>query len=151
MKYVTMNEILELQTNQVSFISGLMAGFSLTIAAQILRSNNKGIFGSITFLMFTLSSLLFVVALYIDVRLSIEVAAISEFSTNLLDKISNVRRIGTTSASAALFLFITSIAMLTWLKDKTAGIIGTIMTLVCLLMIIIAKYKMDSISLLLQS
>ncbi|MEH6453826.1 MAG: phosphoadenosine phosphosulfate reductase [Psychromonas sp.] len=146
-----MNEILELQTNQVSFISGLMAGFSLSIAAQILRSNNKGLFCTITFLMFTLTSLLFVVALYIDVRLSIEIVAITEFSEPLLDKISNVRRIGTTSASAALFLFITSIGMLTWLKDKTAGIIGSILTLICIILVIIAKYKMDTISLLLQS
>ena len=144
-----MNEILELQTNQVSFISGLMAGFSLSIAAQILRSNNKGIFCSITFLMFTLSSLLFVVALYIEVRLSIEVAAISHFSTQTLEQISSVRRIGTTSASAALFLFIASIGMLTWLKDKTAGVIGSLLTLTCLIVIIFAKYKMDAISLLL--
>lgn len=146
-----MNEILELQTNQVSFISGLMAGFSLSIAAQILRSHRKSTYSSITFLMFTLTSLLFVVALYIDVRLSIEVAAITHFSTPILEKISQVRAIGTASASAALFLFIIAIGMLTWLQGKVAGICGTLLAFVTIVLVIVAKYKIDAIALLLHS
>jgi hypothetical protein len=144
-----MNEILELQTNQVSFISGLMAGFSLSIAAQILRNHRKSIYSTVTLLMFTLTSLLFVVALYIDVRLSIEVATITTFSMPVLEKISQVRAIGTTSASAALFLFIIAIGMLTWLQGRVAGICGTLLAFIALLLVIIAKYKIDAIALLL--
>ncbi|NQZ93127.1 MAG: phosphoadenosine phosphosulfate reductase [Moritella sp.] len=145
-----MNEILELQTNQVSFISGLMAGFSLSIAAQILRNHRKSIYSTITLLMFTLTSLLFVVALYIDVRLSIEVATITTFSAPVLEQISQVRAIGTTSASMALFLFIIAIGMLTWLQGKVAGVCGTLLAFVALLLVIIAKYKIDAIALLLH-
>ena len=145
-----MNEILELQTNQVSFISGLMAGFSLSIAAQILRNHRKSIYSTITLLMFTLTSLLFVVALYIDVRLSIEVATITTFSALVLEPISQVRVIGTTSASMALFLFIIAIGMLTWLQGKVAGVCGTLLAFVALLLVIIAKYKIDAIALLLH-
>ena len=145
-----MNEILELQTNQVSFISGLMAGFSLSIAAQILRNHRKSIYSTITLLMFTLTSLLFVVALYIDVRLSIEVATITTFSALVLEQISQVRVIGTTSASMALFLFIIAIGMLTWLQGKVAGVCGTLLAFVALLLVIIAKYKIDAIALLLH-
>lgn len=146
-----MNEILELQTNQVSFISGLMAGFSLSIAAQILRNHRKSIYSTITLLIFTLTSLLFVVALYIDVRLSIEVATITTFSIPVLEKISQVRAIGTTSASAALFLFIIAIGMLTWLQGKVAGICGTILAFIALMLVILAKYKIDAIALLLHA
>ena len=32
-----MRELLELQSGQVAFISGLMSGFAISIAAQILR------------------------------------------------------------------------------------------------------------------
>ncbi|QUM75302.1 phosphoadenosine phosphosulfate reductase [Moritella sp. 24] len=141
-----MNEILELQTNQVSFISGLMAGFSLSIAAQILRHQRKSIYSTITLLMFTLTSLLFVVALYIDVRLSIEVATITTFSPAVLEQISQVRAIGTTSASIALFLFIIAIGMLTWLQGKIAGICGTVLAFTTILLIIIAKYQIDAIA-----
>lgn len=145
-----MNEILELQTNQVSFISGLMAGFSLSIAAQILRNQRKSTYTTITLLMFTLTSLLFVVALYIDVRLSIEVATITTFSVPVLEQISQVRAIGTLSASIALFLFIIAIGMLTWLQGKIAGICGSALALITLLLVIIAKYKIDAIAQLLH-
>jgi len=145
-----MNEILELQTNQVSFISGLMAGFSLSIAAQIIRSHRKSIYSTITLLMFTLTSLLFVVALYIDVRLSIEVATITAFSAPVLEQISQVRAIGTTSASIALFLFIIAIGMLTWLQGKVAGIYGTLLAFITMMLVIIAKYKIDAIAQLLH-
>ena len=145
-----MNEILELQTNQVSFISGLMAGFSLSIAAQILRSKRKSTFSTVTLLMFTLTSLLFVIALYIDVRLSIEVATITTFSAPVLDQISSVRAIGTASASSALFLFIIAIGMLTWLQGKIAGICGSLLALLTMLLIVMAKYKIDHISILLH-
>ncbi|QUM86557.1 MULTISPECIES: phosphoadenosine phosphosulfate reductase [unclassified Moritella] len=145
-----MNEILELQTNQVSFISGLMAGFSLSIAAQIIRSHRKSIYSTITLLMFTLTSLLFVVALYIDVRLSIEVATITAFSVPVLEQISQVRAIGTTSASIALFLFIIAIGMLTWLQGKVAGIYGTLLAFITMMLVIIAKYKIDAIAQLLH-
>jgi len=145
-----MNEILELQTNQVSFISGLMAGFSLSIAAQILRSKRKSTFSTVTLLMFTLTSLLFVIALYIDVRLSIEVATITAFSAPVLEQISSVRAIGTASASSALFLFIIAIGMLTWLQGKIAGICGSLLALSTILLIVLAKYKIDHISILLH-
>ncbi|QUM82257.1 phosphoadenosine phosphosulfate reductase [Moritella sp. 5] len=145
-----MNEILELQTNQVSFISGLMAGFSLSIAAQIVRSHRKSTYSTITLLMFTLTSLLFVVALYIDVRLSIEVATITAFSAPVLEQISQVRAIGTTSASIALFLFIIAIGMLTWLQGKVAGICGTLLAFITMMLVVIAKYKIDTIAQLLH-
>jgi hypothetical protein len=143
-----MNEILELQTGQVSFISGLMAGFSLSIAAQILRSNRAGILCSITLLMFTLVSLLFVVALYIDVRLSIEVATITHFSDQVLAQIKTVRALGTSSASIALFLFIISIGMLPWLQSKLAGIIGSLLAACCFILVIITKNQIDNFALL---
>ena len=146
-----MNEILELQTNQVSFISGLMAGFSLSIAAQILRHHQKSVYSTITLLMFTLTSLLFVVALYIDVRLSIEVATITTFSAPVLEQISQDRAIGTTSASIALFLFIVAIGMLTWLQGKIAGICGTLLAFITIMLVIIAKYKIDAIAQLLHN
>ena len=143
-----MNEILELQTGQVSFISGLMAGFSLSIAAQILRTNRAGILSSITLLMFTLVSLLFVVALYIDVRLSIEVATITHFSDPIFAQIKAVRALGTASASIALFLFIISIGMLPWLQSKLAGSIGSLLAACCFILVIIAKNQIDNFALL---
>ena len=143
-----MNEIMELQTNQVSFISGLMAGFSLTIAANIISYKNISILRSITLLLFILTSLLFVIALYIDVRLSIEVASISQFSPAVLDAIGKTRMVGTASASIALFMFVVAIATLAWLQNRWAGLLGRIFAIAALFILVIAKRNIDAIALL---
>lgn len=139
-----MNEILELQTNQVSFISGLMAGFSLTIAAQIIRHKHANLVSTLALLLFTLVSLLFVIALYIDVRLSIEVATIADFTAPLLQQITSIRAIGTASASIALFLFIIAIGVLSWLHSPLSGMLGSLLATICFILIIIAKLKIDT-------
>ena len=101
-----MNEILELQTGQVSFISGLMAGFSLSVAVQIIRTRDKSYLAVASYILFTLTSLLFLVALYIDVASSLRIAGLNEVPDELLQKITYVRMIGTSAATTALFLFI---------------------------------------------
>lgn len=134
-----MNEILELQTGQVSFISGLMAGFSLTIAAQIIRSKSESPMATISFLLFTATSLLFLIALYVDVALSLRIAGIEEVARELLDRITFVRTIGTSAATLALFLFIVSIGILGWLQSRFAGIATSAIALATFIMIWIAR------------
>lgn len=134
-----MNEILELQTGQVSFISGLMAGFSLTIAAQIMRSNAKGYVANTSFILFTLSSLLFLIALYIDVALSLRIAGLEQFPQDLLDRIATIRAIGTSAATSALFLFIVSIGVFGWLQSTLSGIVSSVVALATFILIWIAR------------
>lgn len=127
-----MNEILELQTGQVAFISSLIAGFSLTIAVQIIRMRMPSKLSTACFLLFTASALLFLVALYIDVALSLKTAGLNEISQAALDKIANVRNIGTSAATAAFFLFVISIALVSWLESRVSGVIVSIIGLVVL-------------------
>ncbi|WP_432474515.1 hypothetical protein [Amphritea sp. HPY] len=134
-----MNEILELQTGQVSFISGLMAGFSLSIAAQIIRSRSESRMATISFLLFTATSLLFLIALYIDVALSLRIAGIDQIAQELLEQITFVRTIGTSAATLALFLFIISIGILGWLQSRIAGIATSVIALATFIMIWIAR------------
>ena len=135
-----MNEILELQTGQVSFISGLMAGFSLTIAAQVIRIEARGALANTTFVLFTTSSLLFLVALYIDVALSLRVAGLSEFPDQLVSQISFIRTIGTSAATSAFFLFVASIGLLGWLHSQWSGIFSVIVAAMTIATIAVARY-----------
>ena len=134
-----MNEILELQTGQVSFISGLMAGFALSIAVQVFRSNVKNYLATTVYVLLTTSSLLFLVGLYIDVALSLKTAGTEEFSDNVLSRVSEIREIGTSAATIALFLFIGSIGMLGYLQSKIAGVITTILAFVSLIVLWMAR------------
>jgi cytochrome b561 len=134
-----MNEILELQTGQVSFISGLMAGFSLSVAVQIIRSKDKSNLAIATFILFTVTSLLFLIALYIDVALSLRIAGVSEFSPDLLERIAYVRTIGTSAATSALFLFIVSIGIIGWLQSRLSGVVTSIFALITIATVWVAR------------
>ena len=134
-----MNEILELQTGQVSFISGLMAGFSLSVAVQVLRSRTTGSMATTCFVLFTASSLLFLVGLYIEVALSLRIAGLEQFPPELLIQISTIRAIGTSAATTALFIFIISIGLIGWLHSKLAGIITCLVAAITFIVIWVAR------------
>ena len=121
-----MNEILEFQSDQVSFISGLMAGFSLSVAVQVFRSKSTGALANVCFILFTVTSLLFLIGLYIDVALNLRLAGIEQFTPELLDQISKIRTLGTSASTIALFVFIVSIGLIGWLQSKVAGIVTMI-------------------------
>lgn len=121
-----MRELLELQTGQVAFISGLMSGFSLSIAATVLRIDHRNRMAQIVFVLFLLSSLLFLVALYVDVRLSIELAGRDELPDTVLKKIYEVRTLGTSCATVALIIFVTATGMLGWVAAAVTGVMTTV-------------------------
>ena len=120
-------------------ISGLMAGFSLSIAAQVIRSKVKGPIAYTSFILFTLSSLLFLAALYIDVALSLRIAGLDQFPQDLLDRISSIRTIGTSAATSALFIFIGTIGVLGWLRSRLSGIVASVVALATFISIWLAR------------
>lgn len=123
-----MRELIELQTGQVAFLSGLFAGFAMTSALHILRHGLNKPVAQFAFAISVLSSLLFVVALYVDVRLTIELAGQSELPDAMVDTVARIRAIGTTSATIALFLFVVSLGLLGWLSSRLAGIVSSGLT-----------------------
>lgn len=84
------------------------------------------------FLSLLATTLLFLVALYVDVRLTIEVANIDVMTAALEASISTTRAIGTSAATAAFILFVVSIGILGWVADKRLGIVSTLMALATL-------------------
>ncbi len=141
------NEILELETGQVSFISGLMAGFSLAVAVQVFRSKEQGPLANWTFILFTVTSLLFLIGLYFDVALSLRVAGIEQFSAEALTQITRIRVIGTSAATIAMFLFIISIGLIGWLQSRMAGMATTAAAALTFIVIWVARYMIFSIDL----
>lgn len=128
-----MTELLELQTGQVSFLSGLLAGFSLTIAANIVQLDMRRIMPRVCLLLMMLSGLLFLIALYVDVRLTIELAGINDLSTSASERLQRVRLIGTTCATAAYIVFVIAVGSLGWIAGTGVGICSTVLTLAALL------------------
>ena len=122
-----MNQLLELQTGQVSFLSGLLAGFSLTVAANIVQLDMRRMMPRICLLLLMVSGLLFLIALYVDVRLTIELAGIEELSEQATDRVAQVRLIGTSCATLAYLVFVIAIGSLGWLAGRGIGICSSIL------------------------
>ena len=141
-----MNEILELQSGQVTFISSLMTGFSFAVAVQIIRLQRAGFLSLICFLLFTLTAFSFLIALYIDIALLLRTASITEFSKELLIEITNIRFIGTSAATFAFFLFVSSIGMIGWLHSRFAGFVTTIASLTTLSILAYSRHVIFNLS-----
>lgn len=127
-----MTELLELETGQVSFLSGLLAGFSLTIAANIVQLDMRRKAPRFCLLLLMLSGLLFLVTLYVDVRLTIELAGIGQLSANASTKMAQIRLIGTSCATLAYIVFIVAVGSLGWIAGRGVGICSSILALVAL-------------------
>jgi len=146
-----MRELLELQTGQVAFISGLMSGFALSIAAQILRYGIRSLRSQAVFLMFIICSFLFLIALYVDVRLSIELAGATSVPEQALQQITAVRNLGTACATVALVLFVVAIGSLGWLASRSTGIITTLITAAALACLWFVWSNINTVSVLLTN
>jgi len=140
-------ELLELQTGQVAFLSGLLAGFAMTSALHILRHGMRTGVAQCAFAISVLSSLLFVVALYVDVRLTIELSGKSNLPAELVEQVSHIRFIGTTSATIALCLFVTSLGMLGWLSSRFAGMVTSGLTVIVAGVLIYVWLQLNTLSL----
>lgn len=141
-----MRDLLELQTGQVSFLSGLMAGFALSVAAHILRHGMRHRLAQLIFLMLLLVTLLFLVALYVDVRLTIELVGVSDPSAAQSAAISQIRVLGTSSATLALVMFIVAVGLLGWLARPWVGVASTAMAIAVLVALGSVWYRIGVLS-----
>ncbi len=118
----------------------------MTSALHILRHGMRTGVAQFAFALSVLSSLLFVVALYVDVRLTIELAGKTEIPAALVERVSHIRFIGTTSATIALSLFVLSLGMLGWLSSRFAGLVSSGFTLVVAGVLIYIWLQLDSLA-----
>ena len=140
-------ELLELRSGQVAYVSSLMAGFSLSIAVQILRSKGTSKIFTGTFLLFILTALLFLVALYVDVSLNLRLAGQQDISDVVVHEISAIRDFSTSAATLGFLLFVVSIGVVGWLHSRQAGIMTSLFVAVAMVVILVARSQITGLSL----
>ena len=139
------NEILELRSGQVAYISSLMAGFSLSIAVQIIRGNDQRLIATINYILFIVTTLLFLIALYVDVSISLRLVGVEHFSDAALVQIGKIRNFSTSAATSGFLLFVLSIGLLGWLKSKHTGMIGSGLVALTLITLLITKIMISDL------
>ena len=121
-----MTNLTELGTGQVAFLSGLMSGFALTVGVHILRRGLKDGISQTVFFLLIVTTLLFMVSLYTEVRLTIEIAGAGNLSQEALDILAKTREIGTLCATCGYILFVIVIGLLGWIATPMLGVLTTI-------------------------
>ena len=139
-------QLLELQTGQVAFLSGLLAGFAMTAALNIMRTGRNTPISNFVFLTAAASSLLFLIALYVDVRLTIELAGSGHLSTAITQHVSSIRVIGTSSATVALSMFVLSMGGLGWMISNVIGVITSVFAMLTLSTLCYLWIQMNAIA-----
>jgi len=139
-------QLLELQTGQVAFLSGLLAGFAMTAALNIMRTGRNTPISNFVFITAATSSLLFLIALYVDVRLTIELAGSGHLSNEVTQYVSSIRVIGTSSATVALSVFVMSMGGLGWMISNVIGVISSLLALLTLSTLCYLWVKMNAIA-----
>ena len=64
---------------------------------------------------------------------------VTDFPQALIDRIIHVRTIGTSAATTAFFIFITSIGILGWLQSRLSGIVTSLFALVVFILIWVSR------------
>jgi len=141
-----MRDLIELQTGQVAFISGLMSGFSLSVAVGVLRHGIRSRLAQLVFVLLLLVSLCFLLALYIDTRLYIELAGVERVPDELAARIARVRSIGTTGATFAFVLFVCAIGLLGWLGRPLTGILSSALAALLLVLLLLSWDEIGGIA-----
>lgn len=121
-----MTNLTELDTGQVAFLSGLMSGFAITVGVHILRRGLKDLISQTVFFLLVVTTLLFMVSLYTEVRLTIEIAGTSNLSQEALDILAKTRAVGTLCATFGYVLFVIVIGLLGWIATPMLGVLTTL-------------------------
>jgi len=85
------------------------------------------------------------VSLYVDVRLTIEIAGMANMTPAQAESIVQIRTIGTNAATAAFALFLLSIGLLGWIASPTLGLVSTIVALIAFIVLGYVWYAVQHI------
>src|SRR5688572_15745282 len=100
-------------------LAGVLAGFSLAAVIQLVTTNPVGKLATAAIVIFSVSSLMFLFGLMVAMSSFAAAAELDRVPTEL----SNISVIAFLSMVGAIYVFIGGIALLGWLRSRTAGLL----------------------------
>lgn len=126
---------------QLAFISGLLAGFSISISYQLLSSESTSRLTGALIGVQLLVSISLIVSTITSVFVVLSSSGGIEPSPDNLDSIRKVASITKYLIFTGLVLFLVGFGISGWLRSKTLGWFSTILSLVGVIVIVYAKLK----------
>jgi hypothetical protein len=119
-------------------LTGILAGFAMSAVIQLLTSNDNKKLTTATIIVFAAASVMFLFTLIVAV---LDFSAAAEMNA-IPNELETVNSIAVLVMFAAIYVFISGIAMAGWIRSRVAGIITTIFALITMCLV---TYAIDAV------
>jgi len=119
-------------------LTGILAGFAMSAVIQLLTSNDNKKLTTATIIVFAAASVMFLFTLIVAV---LDFSAAAELNA-IPTELETVNSIAILVMFAAIYVFISGVAMAGWIRSRTAGIITTIFALITMCLV---TYAIDAV------
>jgi len=117
-------------------LTGILAGFAMSAVIQLLTSNSSSQLTTATILVFAAASVMFLFPLIVAV---LAFSAAAELNA-IPDQLDNLTTFATLIMFAAIYVFISGIALAGWIRSRITGIITTLFALITMCLVTYAIY-----------
>jgi len=114
------------ESGALATLAGILAGFAISAVVQLLSSNLEGKLTTVTIVVFSASTVMFLYSLLVFVLLFAAAAEQNAIPARL-DTLGNYALL---VVFGAVFVFLAGIGLAGWIRSKAAGIATTIMALI---------------------
>lgn len=120
-------------------LTGILAGFAMSAVIQLLTSHSNSKLTTATILVFAAASVMFIFPLIVAVLAFSVAAELNAIPTEL----DNVNTFATLIMFAAVYVFISGIALAGWVRSRLAGVITTMFALITMCLVTYAIYAVS--------
>ncbi|HBG74804.1 MAG: hypothetical protein A2X25_07055 [Chloroflexi bacterium GWB2_49_20] len=114
------------ETGALATLAGILAGFAISAVIQLLSTDKPGKLSTVTIVVFSGSTVMFVYSLLVFVLLFASAAESNAIPTAL----ENFGNFALLIIFGAINVFLAGIGLVGWTRSKTAGIATTILALI---------------------
>jgi hypothetical protein len=126
------------EAGAIAGLTGILAGFAMSAVIQLLTSHDNKNLTTATIIVFAAASVMFLFTLIVAV---LDFSAAAELNAIPIE-LETVNSIAILVMFAAIYVFISGIAMAGWIRSRVAGIITTIFALITMCLV---TYAIDAV------
>ncbi len=129
------------EAGALATLAGILAGFAISAVVQLLSSDKQGKLTTVTIVVFSASTVMFLYSLLVFVLLF---AAAAEQNA-VPAKLDNLGTYALLVVFGAVFVFLAGIGLTGWIRSKAAGVATTILALITMCLTSVAIVSVISL------
>ena len=126
------------EAGALATLAGILAGFAISAAIQLLSANAEGRLVTATIVTFTGSAVMFLYSLIVFVL----VFAGTAEKNAIVEKLDTMASIALLVIFGAVYVFLTGIGLAGWIRSRVTGILTTIFAVITMCLTSIAIFQL---------